>query len=97
MDEPVLEYCRAWISFTWRKSKNICHVRCNFHASAPMLCVYGNSSMVNNDIEEGVHGLLPDFVMVISDDLCFSRGQIARLSPMRFGKQQCELHEDMES
>ena len=52
-----------------------------------MLCVYGNSLMVNNDIEEAVRGLLPDYTMVISDGLCFSRGQIARLSPMRFGKQ----------
>ena len=25
MDEPVLEYCRACTSFTWRKSKNICY------------------------------------------------------------------------
>ncbi len=43
--------------------------------------------MVNDDIEKGVRALLPDFLMVISDNLCFSRGQIARLSPMRFGKQ----------
>lgn len=43
--------------------------------------------MVNDDIEKGVRSLLPDFLMVNSDNLCFSRGQIARLSPMRFGKQ----------
>ena len=85
MDE--LEHCRAWTRFTWQESKNICHARCNSNASAPIPCVSGNSSMVNNDIEKGGRGLLPDFIVVISDDLCFSRGQIARLSPMRFGKQ----------
>ena len=53
--------------------------------------------MVNNDIEKSGRGLLPDFVMVISDDLCLSRGQIARLSPMRFGKQYRELYGEMES
>ena len=52
-----------------------------------MPCVNGNPLMVNNDIEKGGRGLLPDFIMVISDDLCFARGQIARLSPMRCGKQ----------
>ena len=65
----------------------MCHARCNLNASAPLHCVSGNSSMVNDDIEKGVRGLLPDFLMVISDNLCFSRGQIARLSPMPFGRQ----------
>lgn len=69
------------------KNRKICHARCNLHASAPLPCVSGNSSMVNDDIEKGVRSLLPDFLMVNSDNLCFSRGQIARLSPMRFGKQ----------
>ena len=53
--------------------------------------------MVNDGFEKGVRGLLPDFIMVISDNSCFSRGQIARLSPMRFGKQLRKLHQDIES
>lgn len=43
--------------------------------------------MVNDDIEKGARGLLRDFIILISDNQCFSRRQIARLSPMRFGKQ----------
>ena len=62
-----------------------------------MPCVYGNSPMVNDDLEKGARGLLPDFIILISDNLRFSRGQIARLSPMRFGKQQRKLHEDIKS
>lgn len=71
------------LRFTWQESENIRHARRNLNASVLLSFVSGNSSMVNDDIEKRVRGLLPDFLMVFPDSLCFSRGQIARLSPMR--------------